>query len=504
MEAKFNKIYENQGFFDRYNGSVFGTIFLIFVFFVLFSYIYIRTRIEPIKNNWTAERCSPVVIPFAGLINPPSGKSGFEFTYENFNFCINNIIKESASYAMAPLEAVANLLSKSFGEFETAINDVRKIMSEVRSSIGDVSADIMSRMLNILIPFQKMLISVKATMGRAHATTVTGMYTAIGSLWFLISGLLNIYNLIIVIVVALIATVAGLWLIPFGFGIPEAIAMTAVLASISVPLGIVGAAIKEIIDVTGVNHTVKSVPSCFKKGTLLRGSNNTLYSIDSIPLGTRLMHGGQVTSVLKLDASNEAMFKLGNVIVSGSHKVKHENNWIYVRDHPKAVVDESFDDKFIYCINTSEKIIKVDDFTFYDWDEVDTSNIFKYGCQELDEVHRKLENGFHESTNVNVKSKGNIKINEVEVGDILNTGERVVGVVKLANDKPLYEYSVGFLGTKQFSVIQDLERNPVLSYERADTLYHILTDRGTFHIKEQKIMDYNWNLDFFNVEKLYK
>ncbi|GAG00272.1 unnamed protein product, partial [marine sediment metagenome] len=30
------------------------------------------------------------------------------------------------------------------------------------------------------------------------------------------------------------------------------------------------------------------------------------------------------------------------------------------------------------------------------------------------------------------------------------------------------------------------------------------TDRGTFHIKEQKIMDYNWNLDFFNVEKLYK
>ena len=497
MEAKFNTIYENLGFFDRYNGSVFGTIFLMFVFFVLFSYIYIRKRVEPIKNNWTAERCSPAVIPFAGMINSPSGKSGFEFTYENFNYCINNIIKESASYAMAPLESVLNLLSKSFGEFETAINDVRKIMSEVRSSIGNVSEDIMSRMLNILIPFQKMLISVKATMGRAHATTVTGMYAAIGSLWFLISGLINIYNLIIIIVAALIATVAGLWLIPFGFGIPEAIAMTAVLASISVPLEIVGATVKEIIDITGVNHSVNSVPSCFKKNTLLRATNNTLYSIDSIPLGTRLTHGGQVTSVLKLDASNETMFKLGNVTVSGSHKVKHENNWIYVRDHPKAVVDESFDDKYIYCINTSKKIIKVDDFTFYDWDEVDTGNIFKYGCQELNEVHTKLENGFHKSTRVNVKSKGSIKINEVEVGDILDNGERIVGVVKLANDKPLYEYSVGFLGTKQFSVIQDLERNPVLSYERADTLYHILTDRGTFHIKEQKIMDYNWNLDFF-------
>ena len=98
-----------------------------------------------------------------------------------------------------------------------------------------------------------------------------------------------------------------------------------VLASISVPLGIVGAGIKEIIDVTGVNHSVKSVPSCFKKDTLLRGTNNTLYSIDSIPLGTQLTHGGKVTSILKLDASKETMFKLGSVTVSGSHKVKYEN-----------------------------------------------------------------------------------------------------------------------------------------------------------------------------------
>jgi len=504
MEAKFNKLYENQGFFDRYNGSVFGTVFLVFVFFILFSYIYVKKRVGPIKSNWTAERCSPAVIPFAGLINPPNGKSGFEFTYENFNFCINNIIKETASYAMAPIEAVINLLSKTFGEFESAINDVRKLMSEIRSSVSDVSQNIMTRMLNILIPFQKMLISVKSIMGRAHATTVTGMYAAIGSLWFLISGLLNIYNLIIIIVAVLIATVAGLWLIPFGFGIPEALVMTGILVSVSVPLGIVGGAIKEIIDVTGVNHTVKSVPSCFKKDTLLRGMNNTLYSIDSIPLGTQLLDGGKVTAKLKLDASKEDMFKLGNVSVSGSHKVLHKNTWIFVKDHPRAVLDTSFTDRYIYCLNTSKKFIKINGYTFYDWDEVDTCNIFKYGCQELDQIHKKLENGFHESTTVNIKSKGYIKINLVEVGDTLSSGEKVVGVVKIANEKPLYEYSGGFLGTKQLSVIQDIEKNPVLSNEITNVLYHILTDKGIFYIKEQKIMDYNWNLDFFNVEKLYK
>ena len=504
MEAKFNKLYEKQTFFDRYNGSVIGTFFLMFVFFILLSYIYVQKRINPIKNNWSQERCSPSVMPFAGLINPPKGKSGFEFTYENFNYCINNIIKETAGYAMQPIEAAINLMSKIFTDFEGAINDIRKLMSEIRTSTGKISQDIMTRILNILIPFQKMVIAVKATMGRAHATTVTGMYTAIGSLWFLISGLLNIYNLIIVIVVALIAIIAGLWLIPFGFGIPEALVMTAVLAGISIPLGILAGAIKEIIGITGVNHTVKSVPSCFKKGTLLRGSDHTLYSIESIPLGTKLASGGKVTSVFKLDASNETMFILGNVTVSGSHKVKHNNDWIFVKDHPNAIELGNFTDKFIYCLNTTNKIIRVGDYTFYDWDEVDYSNIFKYGCQEMEEIHNKLENGFHESTKVNIKGKGNININQVEVGDICKNGEKVVGIVKIANDKPLFEYSSGFLGTKQLSVIQDLDKNPISSNETASTLYHILTNKGTFNIKEEKVMDYNWNLDFFNIQKLYK
>ena len=78
------------------NRAMIGILSLVFVFFILFSYIYVKKRMGPIKSNWSAERCSPAVIPFAGLINPPNGKSGFEFTYENFNFCINNIIKETA------------------------------------------------------------------------------------------------------------------------------------------------------------------------------------------------------------------------------------------------------------------------------------------------------------------------------------------------------------------------------------------------------------------------
>ena len=231
MEARFDKIYNEQTFFDRYNGSVFATLFFLLVFFIIFAYSYIQTRITPIRNNWTQERCSPVVIPFAGLINPPPNKSGFQFTYDNFNYCINTIIKETVSLAVKPIEAVINIFVKIFEGFGDAINDIRKIVSGIRTAAGDFSRNIMDRILNIVIPFQKMVITIKSMMGRAHASMITGMYAAIGGLWFTISGLLNIYNFIIAILIGMAATMVGLWLIPFGLGIPEALAMTAAFSA---------------------------------------------------------------------------------------------------------------------------------------------------------------------------------------------------------------------------------------------------------------------------------
>ena len=88
MEAKFNKLYDKQGFFDRYNGSVFITLLIMIVFFLIFAYSYIQRHITTIKANWVAERCTPMVIPFAGMVNAPEGTSKFKFTYTNFNYCI--------------------------------------------------------------------------------------------------------------------------------------------------------------------------------------------------------------------------------------------------------------------------------------------------------------------------------------------------------------------------------------------------------------------------------
>ena len=502
MEARFNKIYDNQGFFDLYNGSVMTTLFVFLVFFIVFSFFYVQRYLAPIKENWAKERCSPMVIPFAGFINPSRDKNAFEYTADNFNYCIKNIVKETTSFAIEPITHIVHLISEIHKSMTNAMDDTRKVISTTRSGAGNFSEDVMKRTLNLLIPLQQMIILFKNTLGKAHAVLTAGLYSAIGGFWFMISALFSVYNLIIAILIGLAATIAILWLIPFGFGIPAAIIMTLTFVAISIPLGIVAGAMDEIMTLTNMNQRTQSAPSapsCFKGGTLLRGKNNVLYTIESIPLNTELAGGGGfVTALLKLDASKETMYTLGNVFVSGTHTVRYKKKWIFVRNHPDAELVSHFKDKYIYCINTTKKIIPVEQYIFKDWDELDKESMRRCGCETEESVFDTLENGFHPDTKLYVKNIGNVFIKNIEVGHVLKTGETITGIVKIMNNKELVEYADGFIGTRQFGILEHLG---IVSptYVRSNILYHILTDKGHLHIKETKIKDYNWNIDFFNI-----
>ena len=488
---RFNKLYEKQGYLDLYNQSVGFAVFILIIFFMIFSYFYIKKHLGLIKANWTKERCSPVVIPFAGFINAPKGTSTFDYTAENFTYCLNDIIKESAQFALQPIEALANIIHKVFSLFGVAINDIRKMFDVIRNGIEEVSRDIMQRVLLILIPFQKIIIKVKDIMAKAQAVSTAAMFTALGSFYSLISVLNIIYTLVIDILIWMAGMIAVFFAI-FDFGM--AAAYTAAYAAIAVPTGIIATALHEILVISGLSH-------CFKKGTLIRAANGTLYSIENLPLGTQLQRGGKVTSVLKLTAKGQTMYRLGNIVVSGTHQVKYKNNWIFVQCHPDAIeIPESeFDDEFIYCLNTSNKSVNVGDYTFLDWDEITEETYNKLKCHSRQDIYHKYENGFHPDTIVESKTHGLIAMKHLEIGDTLKNGEKIVGTVKILANKDLYDYG-DFVGTNELSNIQNLGENKnkkLWKNKHPEYLCHILTDKEFFHINNTKLADYNKNIDFY-------
>ena len=98
FEQYINKITTKVGYLDKYGGSVIVTMITLFVFFLLFSYLYIIARLKPIKNDWENQRCNPEVMPFAGFINKKPGQSAFDFTSENFTNCTEMILIKFVGY----------------------------------------------------------------------------------------------------------------------------------------------------------------------------------------------------------------------------------------------------------------------------------------------------------------------------------------------------------------------------------------------------------------------
>ena len=92
--GKVKTIYKKNGYLDKYGGSVIITGLLLFITWLILSYHIVMRKVAPIKADWVNQRCSPSVMPFAGLINGPPGQSKFAYAGQNFTNCVSNILKQ--------------------------------------------------------------------------------------------------------------------------------------------------------------------------------------------------------------------------------------------------------------------------------------------------------------------------------------------------------------------------------------------------------------------------
>ena len=115
-----------------------------------------------------------------------------------------------------------------------------------------------------------------------------------------------------------------------------------------------------------------------------------------IKIGDELIDGGVVTTLLKFDRNNEIMYSLNDIIVSGHHPVYHNDKKIMVYEHPlsyQLTEDETEYINTLYCLNTTNNLIKIGDILFTDFDE--------YKIPQL---------GFSYNTIINGEKIGNIYV----------------------------------------------------------------------------------------------
>jgi hypothetical protein len=463
-----NNTYDKLSYLDLYGNSVLIFIFITLIVFVVFSYCKVMINKEAIASDWINQRCKPQNIAVAGFITHPEGKTPLEYTSENFQYCVQNILTNIIGYSLEPFQFMISSLTSIFSEFTDAIQKTREVFNTLRSGISDFASNVLSRILNIMIPLQKMTIALIDTFNKVQGVMASGLYTMLGSYYTLQALMGAILEFIIKILVALVIIIAGLWLFPFGW--PTATAMTAVFLAVSIPLSIITYFMTEVLHIK-----TSAIPSirCFDQRTKIFLEDGTFKYIKDINPGDILVDGSSVTAKIKVLSKDLDMYNLNGIIVSESHIVKYKNSWIKVKEHPYSKKVSLYDDPYLYCLNTSTKKIILNDMIFTDWDEIYDETlefILNYNSIEKTEnISKKLDYGFN--GNIVIKLMNEEKtMKKINVGDILATGDIIYGIVELNNN----------LGN---------------NYENKENLYSLLVSSKYFYIGQNKYPDYNNNID---------
>ncbi len=470
-----NETYDKLSYFDLYGNSVIIFIFLTLFVFIVFSYCKVMQTTETIAEDWANQRCKPQNMLFAGLITHPEGTSAFQYTSDNFQFCIQNILSNISGYALQPFQTMIKSLTHIFQEIANSIQQSRGLINKIRDNINIFAQDIMSRILNIMIPIQKMVIALMDTFQKIQGTMTAGLYTMLGSYYTLQALMGAILELIIKMLVTLVIIIVGLWILPFTW--PAAASMTSVFLAISIPLSIIVYFMTEVLHIK-----TSGIPKlrCFDELTPILLQNGNKIYIKDIHVGDKLANGSYVTSKIKVTASNMKIYKLNNIIVSETHLVKHNNQFIRIGQHPNAE-EIIFNKPFLYCLNTSNKIIEINGFVFSDWDEITNNNKLQYlnkknkNIISLENIHEFLDDGFEENTVINLYNNQKL-ISNINIGDVLENGNMVYGLVEIEPTQ-LRKY-------KNTKIIPN-------------KLYHLLTTDGTLFINSLDVKDYNNIIDKF-------
>lgn len=543
---KLKTLYLKSGYMDKYGSDLWVSAILCFVFVYLICYYYYANVLQVVKSDWQIHKCNPLFIPFAGFINSPQDKTNLEFTADNFSGCMNSILKDIVEVSVQPFIFMINILQEACQSLIDTVNVGRKLTYNIRMEFINTVQRIYDALMNTVIYFISFTIKTKDAIEKVKGILATTLYSVFGSymaLQSLFGGIVDLLNkfmvygghLILMCIIATVGLAAGIITAPLA-PIPgwAGWIMFVPWVILLIPVGIYKLLILHYLSIPTPPQpkTPNWSPVCFSGETLIDVIDTTNQNkciptlFKNIKIGDILKNGEKVTAVIKGTSVGQFVYDLYGIIVTGEHRVYDPLlKWVNVKNHPEAKIVKNFNEPFVYCLGTDQKILTIGNTLFSDWDDIDENVI--YYLQEkcvnngnnylpdyfkLSDIHEHLDSGFTSDTKIVLDNGLILPICDIKVDDELLNGIKVIAVVKIdARDMNIYTHqisnSISIRGSKNVHITDsnlgeincmNLQSKFIEPEQHNESyLYHLLTDKKQFIINGVYVNDYNSGIDLY-------
>ena len=548
---KFKK--NTNAYNNKYGFDLFITILLLGGLLSGNFYLYLKNSKKYLKNNWKNERCKPYVIPFAGYIHSDE-KDIFLYTTENFTYCLHGILKGSIGGAFAPLTIVIQSSLTLLNDIAGKLEPIRGFFSGLLANfdnfmkiINIIILRIVSAVLKIFNHVNK-LITISSNIINYNFSIIINSFEAatirlreiVDTYWKVSWGILALVIFIIVMSIKIFITSSvmmtlGLALGPFGAMI---FSMGTFILAHSKIMGVIAAFMSKLVviwmvilgsfqwvmsdlktptqalqsysefnDVCSDENEGKYGPcdTCFDKDTILKTIKGEK-KMSNIKIGDIFKDGSIITGKFKMKYNKDTIYKIGNILVTEEHPILYKNNWIRVDQHPDSEIVTNYKEKYIYCINTTDKKIKIDNYIFQDWDELDKNDIEELkniaNINNIIDINLKLEHGFHKNTKIKLLDNTSKNIVDIKPGDILLNNNKVLGVATLngKKNKTINEYLINnkkIICTSNTIKHIKGKKEIINKNIKVNKLYSLITSKKNINIDDIIFNDYNYGIEKF-------
>ena len=211
LNQSIHKLYNKNGLMQKYGGEVFISVLVIFIVGIIFVYLQVLNNIEPVKKNWGTERCNPFIIPLAGFINntDKKNKSDQQYTLDNFEFCLGNIITASYSFVLDSFKFILSGIMNMFQDIFTVLKGLISWIMSLISWILGFLENIWGLTLQNVTSLQKVLNKIRDSFSRMVGIVVVTLYInmilfRLTIMWMITTPIFIIFNNICEVLVKLL------------------------------------------------------------------------------------------------------------------------------------------------------------------------------------------------------------------------------------------------------------------------------------------------------------
>jgi predicted PurR-regulated permease PerM len=175
---KINTYFENTKFNELYSNDIWFTIIIFIVVIFVALYFFIIGSIKSHKNSWQKNKCNPLFMPFASVINSEDSKGKeLDYTINNFNECLNTLNAELAQEAKKPIDNIGNSIEGIYASIHNAFIEVQKFIVYLFNLLLEVFKMLMDKLSTILIHIKLFFLNTNEFLRKILSSITVVFYT---------------------------------------------------------------------------------------------------------------------------------------------------------------------------------------------------------------------------------------------------------------------------------------------------------------------------------------